>query len=156
MLKVVDTIRDSGWRKGSGSVLIDERVVSVERERPRHVRREPAPAESNVESEAVGKGLTAWRLDFLPLEPQAVIRRKHIGDPANVETIRAVALRFRCANRDQAREIERKYLGFNTPVRPDWNVEIKNEDFALYVDVNLELGVMRKRVDTKNLVWAQR
>ena len=60
------------------------------------------------------------------------------------------------ANRDRAREIEKQYLGFNTPVRPDWNVEIKDEDFKLYVDVSLELGVMRKRVDAKNLVWAQR
>ena len=60
------------------------------------------------------------------------------------------------ANGDRAREIEKQYLGFNTPVRPDWNVDIKNEDFALYVDVNLELGVMRKRVDPKSLVWAQR
>jgi NitT/TauT family transport system substrate-binding protein len=60
------------------------------------------------------------------------------------------------ANRERAREIEKHYLGFNTPVRPDWNIEIKNEDFALFVDVNLELGVMRKRVDQKNLVWAQR
>jgi NitT/TauT family transport system substrate-binding protein len=60
------------------------------------------------------------------------------------------------ANRDRAREIEKQYLGFNTPVRPDWNVEIKDEDFKLYVDVSLELGVMRKRVDATNLVWAQR
>jgi NitT/TauT family transport system substrate-binding protein len=60
------------------------------------------------------------------------------------------------ANRDRAGEIEKQYLGFNTPVRPDWNVEIKDEDFKLYVDVNLELGVMRKRVEAKNLVWAQR
>ena len=60
------------------------------------------------------------------------------------------------ANRERAREIEKQYLGFNTPVRPDWNAEIRDEDFALYVDLNLELGVMRKRVDVKNLVWAQR
>jgi len=60
------------------------------------------------------------------------------------------------ANRDRAREIEKQYLGFNTPVRPDWNADIKDEDFAIYVDMNLELGVMRKRVDLKNLVWVQR
>jgi NitT/TauT family transport system substrate-binding protein len=60
------------------------------------------------------------------------------------------------ANPDRAREIEKQYLGFNTPVRPDWNVEINDEDFKLYVDVSLELGVLRKRVDAKNLVWAQR
>lgn len=60
------------------------------------------------------------------------------------------------ANRDRAREIEKQYLGFNTPVRPDWNSAIKDEDFGLYIDLNLELGVMRKRLDAKNLVWAQR
>ena len=60
------------------------------------------------------------------------------------------------ANPDRAREIEKQYLGFNTPVRPDWNVDIKNEDFALFVDLNLEFGVMRKRVDPKSFVWRQR
>jgi NitT/TauT family transport system substrate-binding protein len=60
------------------------------------------------------------------------------------------------ANRDRAREIEKQYLGFNTPVRPDWTVEIKDEDFKLYIDVSLELGVMRKRIDATNLVWVQR
>ena len=60
------------------------------------------------------------------------------------------------ANRDRAREIEKQYLGFNTPVRPDWNAEIKDEDFALYIDLNVELGVMRKRLEAKNLVWNQR
>ena len=59
------------------------------------------------------------------------------------------------ANRDRAREIEKQYLGFNTPVRPDWNVAIKNEDFAAFIDLNLEFGVMRKRVDSKTLVWKQ-
>jgi NitT/TauT family transport system substrate-binding protein len=59
------------------------------------------------------------------------------------------------ANRDRAREIEKQYLGFNTPVRPDWNVDIKDEDFALYIDLNVELGVMRKRLEAKNLVWNQ-
>lgn len=60
------------------------------------------------------------------------------------------------ANRDRAREIEKQYLGFNTPVRPDWSAAIKDEDFSLYIDLNLELGVMRKRIDAKNLVWTQR
>jgi NitT/TauT family transport system substrate-binding protein len=59
------------------------------------------------------------------------------------------------ANPDRAKEIEKQYLGFNTPVRPDWNAEIKNEDFALFVDLNLEFGVMRKRIDPK-FVWQQK
>jgi NitT/TauT family transport system substrate-binding protein len=59
------------------------------------------------------------------------------------------------ANADRAKEIEKQYLGFNTPVRPDWRVEIKNDDFALFVDVNLEFGVMRKRVEPK-FVWQQK
>ena len=54
-----------------------------------------------------------------------------------------------------ARDIEKKYLGFNTPVRPDWDVEIKGEDFDLFVDMNLEFGVMKKRTDPKTLVWSK-
>jgi NitT/TauT family transport system substrate-binding protein len=58
-------------------------------------------------------------------------------------------------NHDQAREIEKKYLGFNTPVRPDWEVEIKGSDFDSFVDLNLEFGVMKKRTDPKMLVWTK-
>lgn len=56
-------------------------------------------------------------------------------------------------NPDQARDVEKKYLGFNTPVRPDWDVEIKGSDFDNFVDLNLEFGVMKKRTDPKALVW---
>jgi NitT/TauT family transport system substrate-binding protein len=57
------------------------------------------------------------------------------------------------ANPDQAKDIEKKYLGFNTPVRPDWNVDISGEDFNSFVDLNLEFGVMKKRTDANTLVW---
>jgi NitT/TauT family transport system substrate-binding protein len=56
-------------------------------------------------------------------------------------------------NPDQARAVEKKYLGFNTPVRPDWEVEISGADFDKFVDLNLEFGVMKKRTDPKLLVW---
>ena len=57
------------------------------------------------------------------------------------------------ANPDQAKDIEKKYLGFNTPVRPDWNVDISGEDFNAFVDLNMEFGVMKKRTDANTLVW---
>jgi NitT/TauT family transport system substrate-binding protein len=60
------------------------------------------------------------------------------------------------ANPDQAKDIEKKYLGFNTPVRPDWNVDISGEDFNSFVDLNLEFGVMKKRTDANTLVWKQK
>jgi NitT/TauT family transport system substrate-binding protein len=56
-------------------------------------------------------------------------------------------------NPAQAKDIEKKYLGFNTPVRPDWNVDISGEDFNAFVDLNLEFGVMKKRTDANTLVW---
>jgi NitT/TauT family transport system substrate-binding protein len=58
-------------------------------------------------------------------------------------------------NPDQARDVEKKYLGFNTPVRPDWDVEIKGSDFDTFVDLNMEFGVMKKRTDPKALVWSK-
>lgn len=58
-------------------------------------------------------------------------------------------------NPDQARDVEKKYLGFNTPVRPDWDVEIKGTDFDNFVELNLEFGVMKKRTDPKTLVWTK-
>lgn len=56
-------------------------------------------------------------------------------------------------NPAQAKDIEKKYLGFNTPVRPDWIVDISGEDFNAFVDLNLEFGVMKKRTDANTLVW---
>jgi NitT/TauT family transport system substrate-binding protein len=57
------------------------------------------------------------------------------------------------ANPTQAKEIEKKYLGFNTPARPDWNVDISGDDFNSFVDLNIEFGVMKKRTDANTLVW---
>ena len=57
------------------------------------------------------------------------------------------------ANPQQAKDIEKKYLGFNTLVRPDWDVDITGGDFDLYIDVSLEFNVIRKRVNPSSLVW---
>lgn len=86
-------------------------------------------------------------------------RRWADKNPNLVATFRkcvAEAVAWIDANKDKAQAIEKQYLGFNTPVRPDWNAAIADGDFSIYLDMNLELGVMKKRLEAKNLVWAQK
>jgi NitT/TauT family transport system substrate-binding protein len=55
-------------------------------------------------------------------------------------------------NPDKAKEIEKKYLGFNTPVLPTMTVDMNAADFTFFVNLAKELGLTRKDIDVKTLV----
>lgn len=55
-------------------------------------------------------------------------------------------------NPGRAKEIEKKYLGFNTPTLPTMTVDIKPEDFNFFVDLAKEFNLTRQDIDTKTLV----
>ena len=61
-------------------------------------------------------------------------------------------LAFIASNPDNAKEIEKKYLGFNTPVMPTLTVDMKAEDFTFFVTLGKEMGLIRKDIDVKTLV----
>lgn len=53
---------------------------------------------------------------------------------------------------EKAKEIEKQYLGFNTPVLPTLTADAKPEDFTFFVNLSKEFGLIRKDVDVKTLV----
>lgn len=55
-------------------------------------------------------------------------------------------------NPDKAKEIEKKYLGFNTPTLPTLTVDAKPDDFTFFVNLSKEFGLIRKNIDVKTLV----
>lgn len=56
------------------------------------------------------------------------------------------------SNPDEAKEIERKYLGFNSPVYPTMTADVKAADFRFFVDLAREFGLVRKTIDVNTLV----
>lgn len=77
---------------------------------------------------------------------------------ANSETVKSFraclgeGLAFIKQNPDKAKEIEKKYLGFNTPVLPTMTTEVKADDFTFFVNLAKELDLTRKNIDVKTLV----
>jgi len=55
-------------------------------------------------------------------------------------------------NPDKAKEVEKKYLGFNTPTLPTLTVDMKADDFTFFVNLAKEMGLTRKDIDVKTLV----
>jgi NitT/TauT family transport system substrate-binding protein len=56
------------------------------------------------------------------------------------------------ANPDPAREIEKKYLGFNSPRYPRFVIEVRPEDLAFYLAVGRELGLLKTQIDVASLI----
>jgi NitT/TauT family transport system substrate-binding protein len=76
-------------------------------------------------------------------------------NPAVVKGFREAideGLAFIKSNPDEAKEIEKKYLGFNSPRFPTFANVVKPEDLVVFADVGKELGLLRKPVDTAKLV----
>jgi NitT/TauT family transport system substrate-binding protein len=77
------------------------------------------------------------------------------ANPEALKNFRAClreGLAFIGSNPDKAKEIEKKYLGFNTPVMPTLTVDMKAEDFTFFVTLGKEMGLVRKDIDVKTLV----
>jgi NitT/TauT family transport system substrate-binding protein len=77
------------------------------------------------------------------------------ANPETLKNVRAClrdGLAFIKSSPDKAREIEKKYLGFNTPVLPTLTVDMKAEDFTFFVTLAKEFGLVRKDIDVKTLV----
>ena len=61
-------------------------------------------------------------------------------------------LKFMGENVEKAKEIEKKYIGFNTPVLPTLTTEIKAEDFRFFVTLAREMGLIEHNIDVNTLV----
>jgi NitT/TauT family transport system substrate-binding protein len=109
---------------------------------------------------ATGAGAVAIEF-FSEVNPDALAafwaaRRDWAGsNRAAVTSFRAAfaeGVAFIATNPDQAREIEKKYLGFNSPQFPTYVIDLRSEDFAFYLAVGQELGLLKTQIDVTSLI----
>jgi NitT/TauT family transport system substrate-binding protein len=62
-------------------------------------------------------------------------------------------LAFIKSNPDEAKEIEKKYLGFNSPRFPTFENKAKAEDLKVFISIGKELGLYRTALDPAKLVF---
>jgi NitT/TauT family transport system substrate-binding protein len=61
-------------------------------------------------------------------------------------------LAFIKSNPDEAKEIEKQYLGFNSPRFPTFENKAKPEDLKVFISIGKELGLYRTALDPAKLV----
>jgi NitT/TauT family transport system substrate-binding protein len=64
----------------------------------------------------------------------------------------AEGLAFIKSNPEEAKTIEKQYLGFESPVYPTMTTAAKADDFPFFVALAREFGLIRKDIDVKTLV----
>jgi ABC-type nitrate/sulfonate/bicarbonate transport system substrate-binding protein len=78
------------------------------------------------------------------------------ANPKAIEAFRAAyadAIDWCAKNPDESKTIAAKYIGFASPVLPDYGVEVKLSDLEFFERVERELGKLRSPVDVSKLVW---
>ena len=65
----------------------------------------------------------------------------------------ADAYAFVQANPEETKPIEKKYLGYNSPVKPSISLTVKPDDFDFYNQALLDLHLIDHKVDTSRLVF---
>jgi len=56
-------------------------------------------------------------------------------------------------NPEESKKILAKYIGFASPVLPDYGVEVKLSDLEFFEKMERQLGKLRQPVDVNKLVW---
>ena len=77
-------------------------------------------------------------------------------NPAAIHAFRAAyaeAIEWCAKNPEESKKIQAKYIGFASPVVPDYGVEVKLSDMEFFEKVERELGKLRGPVDVSKLVW---
>jgi NitT/TauT family transport system substrate-binding protein len=65
----------------------------------------------------------------------------------------AEAIEWCAKNPEESKKILAKYIGFASPVLPDYGVEVKLSDIEFFERVERQLGKLRQPVDVAKLVW---
>jgi len=76
-------------------------------------------------------------------------------NPETIKSFRAAiddGLAFIRANPDEAKEIEKKYIGFNSPRFPTFENKAKPDDLKVFINIGKELGLYRTALDPQKLV----
>ncbi|MFM9886347.1 MAG: hypothetical protein ACKVQT_25260, partial [Burkholderiales bacterium] len=64
----------------------------------------------------------------------------------------AEGMTFIAQNPDKAREIEKKYLGFNAPQLPPYSLAVSAADLDYFVSISRDIGIERKVTDMSSLI----
>jgi NitT/TauT family transport system substrate-binding protein len=78
---------------------------------------------------------------------------------ANPQAVRAFrqgyaeAIEWCAKNPEESKKILAKYIGFASPVVPDYGVEVKLSDLEFFEKMERQLGKLRQPVDVNKLVW---
>jgi NitT/TauT family transport system substrate-binding protein len=78
------------------------------------------------------------------------------ANPQAVKAFReayADAIEWGAKNPEESKKILAKYVGFASPILPDYGVEVKLSDLEFFEKVERELGKLRGPVDVSKLVW---
>lgn len=76
-------------------------------------------------------------------------------NPEVIKNFRAAneeGLAFIKSNPAEAKEIEKKYLGFNAPKFPTFEIKAKSDDLKVFISIGKELGLYRTALDPQKLV----
>lgn len=76
-------------------------------------------------------------------------------NPDQVQAFRdalAEAIKFTQTNVEEARAIELKYLGFNSPKFPPYSLSVPAADLEVYSKMSQEVGYMKKPIDVSKLI----
>ena len=65
----------------------------------------------------------------------------------------AEAIEWGAKNPEESKKILAKYIGFASPILPDYGVEVKLSDLEFFEKIERELGKLRAPVDVSKLVW---
>jgi NitT/TauT family transport system substrate-binding protein len=78
--------------------------------------------------------------------------KKHPEAVKNFRTSINEALNFIQENPEEAKAIEKKYIGYNSPRFPPFDNKVRPEDFTFYLNVGKELKLYRSQLDPKKIV----
>lgn len=65
----------------------------------------------------------------------------------------AQGIEFIKTHPEEAREIEKNYLGVTSPFEPAYSLSLDASDFDTYVRIGQEIGYLKKEVDTATLIY---
>jgi ABC-type glutathione transport system ATPase component len=99
--------------------------------------------------------------DYSKVDPDVLISgwmatgdwvRKNVEVVAGFRAAIDDGLTFIKANPDEAREIQKKYIGFNSPRLPTFENKARPEDLKVFIAIGTELGLYRTAFEPEKLV----
>ncbi len=116
------------------------------------------PFRSRITSDQTGIKVADYLAELRPDMLAAMWLAKGDWVTANAQAVRdfreslAEGMTFIAQNPDKAREIEKKYLGFNAPQLPPYSLAVSTADLDYFVGISRDIGIERKVTDMSSLI----